>query len=169
MSDRYPRRPPRLAVVFDAHKDAPVYFVSFCTYRRRPWLARPELHEAFCQFAHRGWRERQIGVGRYVLMPEHIHLLVCGGADFALGEWVKLLKQCLGKAICASRKGTPHRGVATPRERLWQEGFFDRLIRRDEKLADVWEYLCRNPLTAGLSTTPADWPYQGEIVPVDRA
>ena len=91
-------------------------------------------------------------------MPDHIHLLVSGGPAFDLGGWVRLLKQCFGKAA----------GPSTG-ERLWQERFFDHLIRRDEKLASVWEYLRQNPQTAGLAEAPEDWPYQGEFMVLDRA
>jgi putative transposase len=200
---RHPRRPPRLPTVFDAYRDAPVYFVTFCTHERKPRLARTNVHEAFLAFIHRGWDEQRIAVGRYVIMPDHVHLLVSGGADFNLGEWVKLLKQCLGKATNASRRdaatpdtatptpmrrpntsrrdvatpgkavrtaseSTSHRDVATPGSRLWQEGFFDHLIRGDEKLGSVWEYVRKNPETAGLAEAPEDWPYQGEFVVLER-
>ena len=101
-------------------------------------------------------------------MPDHIHLLVCGGPGFDLGRWIKMLKQVLGKTTGVA---TPLRGVDGGKEkpiRLWQEGFFDHLIRRDEKLAEVWDYLRENPSTAGLSKTPTDWPYQGEFIALDR-
>jgi len=143
--------------VFEAHRQAPVYFVTFCTHQRKPWLAQPNLHAAFIAFVQRGWNEHRIAVGRFVIMPDHIHLLVSGGPDFDLGGWVRLLKQCLGTAA----------GPSTG-ERLWQEGFFDRLIRRNEKLASIWEYLRQNPETAGLSEAPEDWPYQGEFMVLDR-
>ena len=162
---RFPRRPPRLPTVFDVHRHAQVYFVTFCTHQRRPWLAQPNIHATFLAFIQRGWTEHRIGVGRYVIMPEHIHLLVSGGPDFNLGGWVKLLKQSLGKVIRAS-----HRDATTPgsANRLWQEGFFDHLIRRDEKLASVWAYLRQNPETAGLTDVPEDWPYQGEFMVLER-
>jgi putative transposase len=182
---RYPRRPPRLPTVFDAQRDAPVYFVTFCTHQRKPWLARSNLHAAFLAFIQCGWNEHRIAVGRYVIMPDHIHLLVSGGPAFNLGDWVKLLKQCLGKTIrespeSASPESAPHRGAATngashrdaatpgSANRLWQEGFFDHLIRCDEKLGSVWEYLRKNPETAGLAEAPEDWPYQGEFMVLDR-
>jgi len=177
--------------VFDTYRHAPVYFVSFCTYQRNPWLARPNLHAAFLAFIQRGWQEHRIAVGRYVIMPDHIHLLVSGGPAFNVGDWVKLLKECLGKAIRASHspdlgigvkdeattaRRAPHRGAATPdtatpgsANRLWQEGFFDHLIRSDEKLGSIWEYLRQNPQTAGLTEAPEDWPYQGEFMVLDRA
>ena len=179
-TSRFPRRPPRLPTVFDAYRHTPVYFVTFGTHQRQPWLAQPNIHAAFLDFIRRGWDEHRNAVGRYVIMPEHIHLLISGGADFELGGWVKLLKQCLGKVIRASHPDASRRDAATragcshasmrrgAASRVWQEGFFDHLIRRDEKLASVWEYLRQNPKMAGLTETPEDWPYQGEFMVLER-
>src|SRR5712671_3188351 len=108
-ASRYPQRPVRLPTIFDAYRHAPVYFITFCTQRRQSWLANPNVHAAFRMFIRRGWENQRIAVGRYVIMPEHIHLLVSGGADFDLSDWVKLLKQCLGKVI---RADASHRDAA---------------------------------------------------------
>src|SRR6266481_2722419 len=51
-------------------------------------LARDEVHAAFVLFAERAERDFNIGVGRYVIMPDHVHLFVRGGEDFRLGRWV---------------------------------------------------------------------------------
>jgi REP element-mobilizing transposase RayT len=51
----------------------------------------------------------------------------------------------------------------------WQPGFFDHLIRNDESYGDKWNYVRENPVRAGLVASAADWPYQGEIVYIDRA
>src|SRR5438270_10587909 len=87
MQSGFPRRPPRLDQLFSV----PVYFVTFCTYRRRLILANRAVHIAFEDFAASASADHHIAVGRYVIMPDHLHLLVCGGYDFRLGEWLKLL------------------------------------------------------------------------------
>lgn len=92
-------------------------------------------------------------------MPEHIHLFVRGGADFVLGCWVGSLKQALAKAGELSRT----------RGQIWQEGLFDHVLRSDESYAKKWEYVRQNPVRAGLVMRPEEWPYQGEIVYIDRA
>jgi hypothetical protein len=48
-----PKVPPRLDNVFASQ---PLYFVTFCTYRRRPLLATDQVHEAFITFAERAQR-----------------------------------------------------------------------------------------------------------------
>jgi REP element-mobilizing transposase RayT len=50
------------------------------------------------RFAHEG-EARGIGVGPYVIMPDHVHLFVRGSLDFSLRQWVRMLKRVLSKAI----------------------------------------------------------------------
>ncbi len=149
-----PNRPPRLDRLFPTHTE-PLYFVTFNTHGRAALLATPAVHERFIAFAREAER-RGIAVGRYVILPDHLHLFVRGGSDFVLAEWVRMLRRGLSSAITAP---LPH----------WQEGFFDHLVRHDESYAAKWEYVRQNPVRAGLSATPEAWPCQGEIVLIDRA
>jgi putative transposase len=109
----YPKIPPRLRRIF-AHN--PLFFVTFCTYERRKSLATDAVHTAFVSFATRAHLDQNVAVGRYVIMPDHIHLFVRGPDDFQLGLWVGMLKQALAKHIALA--GT------SP---IWQRGFFDNL------------------------------------------
>jgi putative transposase len=156
VKQEFERRPLRLARVFDGN---PLYFVTFCTHSRTPWLALNEIHAAFVLFAEKAERDFGIAVGRYVIMPDHVHLFVRGGPDFVLGRWVGMLKQSLGQATKLSRRDM----------QLWQEGFFDHVLRSDDSYAQKWQYVRENPARAGLLSCSEDWPYQGEIVHIDRA
>jgi putative transposase len=51
---------------------------------------------------------------------------------------------------------------------IWQPGFFDHVLRHDESYAQEWEYVCQNPVRARLAPSSDEWPYQGEIVLIDR-
>ena len=79
----FKRRPPRLSRVFN---DRPLYFITFCTHQRKPFLACDEVHAAFAVFAKRAETSFNVAVGRYVIMPDHIHLFVRGADDFRLGR-----------------------------------------------------------------------------------
>ena len=46
---------------------------------------------------------------------------------------------------------------------LWQEEFFDHVLRSDESYAAKWEYVRRNPVRAGLVARAEDWPYWGHV------
>ena len=152
-----PGRPPRLDVVFQSY-DPPLYFLTICSYRRRRLFDNAAFHEAFRQFVQRGYTEKGVGVGRYVLMPDHLHLFVRGGSGFVLSQWGRIFKQVLGKVLTDSG----HQGV------FWQRGFFDHLIRNSESYAQKWSYVLENPVRAGLVSHAEDWPWQGEIVVIDR-
>jgi putative transposase len=130
----YPRLPPRLYRIFPNN---PVFFVTLCIYRRRKLLATEVAHAAFNDFAFRAYSENNIAVGRYVIMPEHLHLFVCGPDDFKLGRWIGLLKQVLAKAV-QTKTNRP----------IWQRGFFDHLLRSDESYGQKWNYVRENPVRA---------------------
>jgi REP element-mobilizing transposase RayT len=147
-----PNTPPRLDCVFAGY-DPPLYFVTFNTSRRQKLLANEQTHQAFVQFAKQA-ELLGISIGRYVVMPDHLHLFVRGNVEFILSQWVRLLKRRLSKSISQS---SPH----------WQDGFFDHLIRQAESYSEKWEYVRQNPVRAGLVLSPDDWPFQGEIVSLE--
>jgi putative transposase len=157
--------PPRLPILFQRF-DAPLYFVTFNTLLKRPLLANDHIHAAFRSYAERGLKFN-VATGRYVLMPDHIHVFVRIGRDMTLRRWESGLKKCLANVL--STLG--HQPTMIPGVKLksfWQPGFFDHLLRRDESYAQKWDYVWRNPVRAKLVERPEDWPYQGEIHVVDR-
>jgi putative transposase len=151
----YPKVPPRLRWVLPHD---PVFFITFCTQQRRKLLASDTVHTAFVSFATRAHLEQNVAVGRYVIMPDHVHFFVRRPDELELGRWVGMLKQTLAKQI-APASTLP----------IWQRGFFDHLLRSDESYAQKWNYVRENPVRAGLVTKADHWPYSGEIVLIDRA
>lgn len=85
---RYPGRPPRLSRVFDR---TPLYYVTFNTWKRCLLLANDAVHEAFCGYVEKN-RCRGFAVGRYVIMPDHIHLFVRIGIEQKLDQYIRLMK-----------------------------------------------------------------------------
>jgi REP element-mobilizing transposase RayT len=154
-SQRFARRPPRLEPLFSFL--SPFYFVTFNTHKRLPLLARAEIHQRFRSFCLRGTSDDDIAVGRYVLMPDHIHLFVYFPAvEITLQGWVQMLRTVLGKELLRLGHQKPH----------WQEGFFDHLLRSADSYSEKWEYVRFNPVRAGLCDRAEDWPYQGEMMAI---
>ena len=129
-------KPPRLERVFQKY-DPPVYFVTLCTQDRRKILASDVVHSVLVNYGQRGV-ERGFALGRYAIMPDHIHLFVSGTLDFDLGVWVRGLKRVVAAAVAGGRTG------------LWQRGFFDHIIRSGESYSQKWDYVRENPVRAGL-------------------
>ena len=84
-----------------------------------------------------------------------MHLFVRGDHSFVLSTWISGLKRAVS--------------VAVAKQRLWQPGFFDHLLRSSESYAEKWNYVRENLVRAGLVDDAANWPYHGEIVVIDRA
>ena len=170
-------KPPRLEWIFQRY-DPPLYFVTLCTARRRKILANEEVHCAVMEYGERGV-EKNVVLGRYVIMPDHIHLFVRGGPEFNLGLWVRGLKRVVAAAVTGGREGSGGSRASPPaagdggcynisRSNIWQRGFFDRLLRNSESYAQKWNYVWENPVRAGLVGKAEDWPFAGEMVEIDR-
>ena len=146
----YKSRLQRLEWVFARE---PVYFITTATAERRHRLASPSIHSKFIEFATQA-SDHGIFVGRYVLMPDHIHLFAAFGSEApTLSDWMKSLKNCLSKILREQSLSAPH----------WQKGFFDHILRSAESYAEKWSYVAQNPVRHGLVRDSHQWPYQGEI------
>jgi putative transposase len=145
-------RPHRLGLIYISQ---PLFFVTFATRDRKqiPSLAHAQI--ALEQYAHRAIENFNVALGRYVIMPDHVHLFVRGSRNFQLSPWIGGLKRAMSV------------GLAAPK--LWQPGLFDHILRSDESYGEKWNYVRENPVRAGLVKSAEDWPYQGEIVLIDRA
>ena len=127
------------------------YLLTFCTSNRREVFRESRMAEgALLQF-RRTARLEGFALLAYCVMPDHVHLLVEGRTASAnLRRFAKRAKQSSGQTY-AHRYSAP----------LWQEGFYERVLRGDTDLREVARYIIWNPVRAGLSPTPADYPFVG--------
>lgn len=128
-----------------------IIFLTVCTRQRKPLLANDEAAQLIIEAwqAANFWR-----VGRYVIMPDHIHLF-CGPNTFPprpLKKWIEYWRNHVTRAW-------PH-GIQVP---IWQREFWDRQLRRSESYAEKWHYVVNNPVRHGYVRRTEDWPYQGEL------
>lgn len=123
---------------------APSYFITLCTADRLPVLDNPEVFARVHSFAESSMKRYGVHINSYVLMPDHVHLIVTigGSSGATLGVWVKAFK-----------------AVVSLRQFKWQSGFFDHVLRNSESCSEKWEYIRMNPVRAGLVQHPGDWPY----------
>ncbi|WP_017926888.1 transposase [Thioalkalivibrio sp. HL-Eb18] len=84
----------------------------------------------------------------YVVMPDHLHWLMTLGDSISLSPVVRSVK-----AVTARRLGRA----------LWQPGFHDHAVRREEDLASLARYIAANPLRAGLVRNLGDYPHWDAI------
>jgi REP element-mobilizing transposase RayT len=80
----------------------------------------------------------------FVVMPDHMHWLMQLDAGASLSKVVGTVK-----AVTAHGLG----------ERIWQTGFHDHALRREEDLATLARYIVANPVRAGLVQRVGDYPH----------
>ena len=115
MSEVEKERLHRLRMLYIEH---PIYFVTMRAHDQRCRLDRPAMHDAFKKFGSDGVT-RGCCIGKYVLMPDHLHLFVRfndapAGSLARLSSWVRVLKNSLSKIWRAQGLAATH----------WQKGFF---------------------------------------------
>ena len=121
---RYPAHPPVRQTLA-----APVIvFLTVCTVANKPILARCDVAALLVS----GWQKTESwAVGRYVIMPDHVHLF-CAPSEFParpLEQWVRFWK-------AATSRAWPRR----QEQPVWQRDGWDTQLRRDENYEAKWEY-----------------------------
>jgi REP element-mobilizing transposase RayT len=135
--------------------DWPIFFITTCTFRRRAILASNEAAGILVDEWRNAHDRHGWAIGRYVIMPEHVHFFCSAelGAK-ALPTFMRAWKQWTSKRAARelNLSGT-----------VWQEEFFDHVLRSSESYSQKWDYVKENPVRAGLVKNSDEWPWQGEI------
>ncbi|HUR41484.1 MAG TPA: transposase [Verrucomicrobiae bacterium] len=131
-----------------------VYHVTTTTSRRKPLFADFATARiavrALNEPAHRG----HCTLIAWVLMPDHLHVLLRLTPTAALEGTVSRLKSAIARA---SNRHLGRSGA------FWQGGFHDHLIRDGEDLRAVARYIVMNPLRAGLVARVSGYPHWDAI------
>jgi putative transposase len=122
------------------------HFVTFSCYRRRPLLAAKTAYDDFEREFELVRCKYGFVVAGYVLMPEHVHLLVSEPSRSSLSVVLQVLKQQ------TSRRLKPRSEV-----RFWQRRYYDFNVHFEKKRIEKLRYMHRNPVVRGLVTRPEDW------------
>ena len=119
------------------------HFVTFSYYQRRPYLATPAARNLFESSLERIRNRYEFTIDSYVVMPEHVHLLVSEPKIASLSVALQALK------ISVSRRST--------QRPFWAHRFYDFNVYTDRKHLEKRRYIHRNPCGRGLATHPKDW------------
>ncbi len=148
----YRRRLPHI------QKDNRPIFITFTTDHRwnLPTEARDIVME--CCLKENG---AKFDLHTVVVMPDHTHLLLSplqdgDGWNFSLPQIMHALKGVSARKInlLLARRGP-----------VWQEEFFDHVLRSNDSLAEKVDYICQNPVRAGLAKSEAEyrWLWRGKV------
>jgi REP-associated tyrosine transposase len=133
------------------------HFVTFCCYDRRRSFTTDASRRIFESALERVRRRFRLHVYRYVVMPEHVHLLLSEPQRDTLADALKSLKQGVARRLIGSLPLKPRAGLNGAPEHFWQKRYYDFNIRNYPQFVEKLRYIHRNPVKAGLGERPEDW------------
>lgn len=138
-----------------------LHFVTFSCYQRLPLLASGRRRDLFLRRLEATRTRYEMVVVGYVVMPEHVHLLVDEPRRDSLSTAIKALKQSVSRRLLRRwrRQGGGQielLSVQVP-PRFWQARFYDFNVWTDKKRIEKLRYMHRNPVERGLVSSPELW------------
>ena len=131
-----------------------VYLLTTVTKDRRRLFADPWTAFAACRAVHACVTGDSTQCLAWVLMPDHWHGLVQLGEGDSLPRFMNALKSRTTKA---ARSDLAH---TIP---VWQRGYHDRALRKDEDVVVAARYIIHNPVRAGLVERMGDYPFWNAV------
>jgi putative transposase len=119
------------------------HFLTFSCFHRRPYLGTAIARSLFEAALERVRQRYVLVIAGYVVMPEHVHLLVS-----------EPRKGNLARAIQALKLSVARRRAERP---FWQARYYDFNVHAREKVSEKLRYMHRNPVVRGLVDSPEQW------------
>ncbi|HYW67881.1 MAG TPA: transposase [Candidatus Dormibacteraeota bacterium] len=143
-----------------------LHFLTFSCYRRLPLLKMVRPRQLFVRELARVRAEFGFLLVGYVVMPEHVHLLISEPKKGTPSTVLQMLKQRVSQKLRKKRRNVSAKQLqlAFPEARenprsFWQARFYDFNVYANGKKREKLEYMHRNPVTRGLVEHPRDWPW----------
>jgi putative transposase len=128
------------------HESHQLHFLTFSCYKRQPKFCTIESRTIFESALERVRQQYELCVYGYVVMPEHVHMLVNEPERGTLAQAMQSLKQ-----------GVARRLALRAPESFWQARYYDFNVWSERKFVEKLRYIHRNPVTRGLVNRPEDW------------
>jgi putative transposase len=140
-----------------------LHFITWSCYRRRPLLDTEGARDLFLTVVEVMRERYRFGVVGYVVMPEHVHLLISEpriGDPSIVVQAVKLgfvQRVRNGQQNPHVSQGTRDMGHPPASTHIWQRRFYDFNVWSQQKEVEKLKYIHRNPVVRGLVEKPDDW------------
>ena len=152
------------------HGARDLHFLTFSCYQRRPLLT-PARRDLFLEILERVRRRYRLVVLGYVVMPEHVHLLLSEPQRDTLSTAVQALKLSFvrkleSSVVPTSRNTGETWGIpgsegrpSSENRHFWQARYYDFNVWTEKKRIEKLRYIHRNPVKRGLVASPEEWPW----------
>lgn len=138
------------------HHSGSAHFITFTCYHRYAHLQDPVVRDLFVQALDRSRRLYGMLVYGFVVMPEHVHLLVSEPERGTVAQAMQSLKICSAKRGKQVLQGYRPSGRASAEGSFWQKRYYDRNVLGKEFIEKL-RYIHRNPVKRKLAERAEDW------------
>jgi putative transposase len=142
-----------------------LHFVTFSCHRRRPYLGSGRARNRFLKILDEIRVRHDFALVGYVVMPEHVHLLMGEPRVGNPSKSLQVLKQKVSRELRKKKRdaGSQKEFVfdcdGDSDTAFWQRRFYDFNVWNEKKLQEKLEYMHRNPVDRNLVQHPRDWPW----------
>jgi len=149
-----PRRKPRPRLDHECYVGRDIYFVTICTNRNHHAFVKPDTISGFLYEMYEAAGHTHHSVAAYCAMPDHLHMLLIGKtSDSDVEIFVHRFKQ---------RTGYFYKRITG--KKLWQTSYYDHMLREEEDLTEVVNYIVSNPERSGLVKDYREYPWIGSQI-----
>lgn len=131
------------------HHSGQSHFLTFSCYRRQPRFSSPAVYDLFLTCLEDMRTRFQPYLYGYVVMPEHVHLLLSEPQRETLADAMHYLKLSFSKRVSTMRLGEAGS--------FWYKRYFDRNVSDADEFARDLDYIHHNPVKRGLVNSPSEW------------
>lgn len=143
-----------------------LHFVTFSCYRRLPLLKSARSRDVVIRELVRVREELRFPLVGYVIMPEHVHLLLGETKESTPSTVLHRLKlrtarnlRKKARKMSTRQMRLPLGEYGEPLRSFWQARFYDFNVYSEKKRKEKLDYMHENPIKRKLVTHPKDWPW----------
>ena len=131
-------------------------FITCSCYRRQPLLGTPRRRDLLLTALEQVRKRYEFVVAGYVVMPEHIHLLISEPSTVMQALRISFARRVLAQA---KRRRNPSQANLFDHapQHIWQKRFYDFNVWTENKRIEKLRYMHRNPVRRGLAASPELW------------
>jgi putative transposase len=133
-----------------------LHFVTVSCYRRLPLLGTQYSRDLFVKTLGDIRSQYEFQLVGYVVMPEHVHLLISEPQKGNPSKALQVLKQKTSRTL-GRRRERSSTDSETNAQAFWQRRFYDFNVWSAKKITQKLEYMHANPVVRGLVEHPKDW------------
>jgi REP element-mobilizing transposase RayT len=127
------------------HLEGHAYFVTTNVYKKQKLFSNPQIADTALSALFFLREETYYRLHSFLIMPDHLHMIIIPQESKTVSQIMHSLKSYTAKKIndLLGRKG-----------KVWQDGFYERIIRTEDDLREKASYLETNPVRAKLVEDP---------------